>query len=387
MFIEKLIKENPKLINFAFKAKNEGLILPDTYLIDLDTFLDNAKKIKEVADQLDIELYFMLKQLGRNPLLGKELMKLNYAGCVAVDYKEAILMLDNNIPLANVGHLEQIPLACLNRIIASKPKVITVYSKENINKINDIANKLNIKQDILLRVCDENSDVYSGQVGGVEIKDLEETIKWINNLNNVEVKGFTVFPALLFNERENRIVETNNIQALNKAIAIAEKLNLNNLNINLPSATCSSSLPLIKQLKGTSGEPGHGLSGSTPYHQHNDCLEKLAYVYVSEISHNYQNKSYCYGGGHYRRSHMKNILIQDNDSFIKTKVIAPDKDSIDYHFEIEGNYEVGKACLMAYRTQIFTTRSQVAIVSGLKKDKPEIIGIYDSLGKKIEVNW
>ena len=50
--------------------------------------------------------------------------------------------------------------------------------------------------------------------------------------------------------------------------------------------------------------------------------------------------------------------------------------AIDYHFEIEGNYEVGKACLMAYRTQIFTTRSQVAIVSGLKKDKPEIIGIY-----------
>ena len=38
---------------------------------------------------------------------------------------------------------------------------------------------------------------------------------------------------------------------------------LKDLNINLPSATCIASIPLISELHGTSGEPGHGLTGTT----------------------------------------------------------------------------------------------------------------------------
>ncbi|MDN4592478.1 hypothetical protein NWF35_00825 [Polycladomyces subterraneus] len=38
---------------------------------------------------------------------------------------------------------------------------------------------------------------------------------------------------------------------------------------------------------------------------------------------------------------------------------------------------------MAFRTQVFVTRSDVAVVKGLSSGKPELVGIYDSLGKEI----
>ena len=71
----------------------------------------------------------------------------------------------------------------------------------------------------------------------------------------------------------------------------------------------------------------------------------------------------------------------------KSRVSAPDDDSIDYHFEIEDPFEVGDCALMAFRTQVFTTRSHVAIVSGIQSDDPKLIGIYSSLGEPIRRNW
>ena len=46
-------------------------------------------------------------------------------------------------------------------------------------------------------------------------------------------------------------------------------------------------------------------------------------------------------------------------------------------------HEVGATVLAAFRTQIFVTRSDVAVVSGIQTGQPRIEGIYDSLGKQI----
>ena len=59
-------------------------------------------------------------------------------------------------------------------------------------------------------------------------------------------------------------------------------------------------------------------------------------------------------------------------------------DSIDYHFELSENTKVGDTVVMCFRTQVFTTRSKVAVIKGLSKGKPEIVGIYSSLGVLIE---
>ena len=74
MFLSSLIQNNQKLIEYAFKASRDGDILPDTYILDLDTIVSNGKHIKEEADKYNIDLYFMLKQIGRNPIVAKKLL-------------------------------------------------------------------------------------------------------------------------------------------------------------------------------------------------------------------------------------------------------------------------------------------------------------------------
>lgn len=385
MFLEKTINRNRKLVQAAFKLHKEGLIMPDTYLIDLDTLIENAKKIKDEADKYGIKLYFMSKQIGRNPLVCKEFMKLGYDGAVVVDFKEAEVMIDNNIKIGHVGHLVQIPKNLIEKVIKSRPDYITVYSIEKAKELNEVCSKLGLNQKIMLRVLDENDNLYSGQYGGFKLNELKSIGEELTKLKSLNLAGVTSFPCFLFNEEINEIKRTNNIDTIKKAKEILEKeFNIKIDQLNMPSATCVNSIEKIYREGGTHGEPGHGLTGSTPYHKFNDGAEFPAMVYVSEVSHNLQDKAYCYGGGHYRRSHMENALVgQDLENSKIIKVIPPTDESIDYHFELSENCKVSDTVVMAFRTQIFVTRSNVAIVKGIKSGNPEIIGIYDSQGRKV----
>ena len=89
MFLDKLCKTNPNLIQTAVHMHQQEQIMPDTYVVDVDQFLENAKAILQKANEQNIELYYMLKQIGRNPYLAKELEKIGYKGAVVVDFKEA----------------------------------------------------------------------------------------------------------------------------------------------------------------------------------------------------------------------------------------------------------------------------------------------------------
>lgn len=385
MFLEKTIERNRELVQATFKLHKDGLLLPDTYVIDLDTLIENAKKIKDEADKYGIKLYFMTKQIGRNPLICKEFMKLGYDGAVVVDFKEAETMIDNGIKIGHVGHLVQIPKALIEKVIKSRPDYITVYSIEKAKEINEVCERLNIKQNIMLRVLGENDNLYSGQYGGFKLNELKKFGEELVKLNNIKIAGVTSFPCFLFNEESNEIKRTNNIDTIKEAKEILEKeFNVKIEQLNMPSATCVNSIKSIYEEGGTHGEPGHGLTGSTPYHKANDGAELPAMVYLSEVSHNLLDRSYCYGGGHYRRSHMENALVgTDIDNSKMIKVIPPTDESIDYHFELSENCKVSDTVIMAFRTQIFVTRSNVAIVKGIKSGKPEIVRIYDSQGRRI----
>ena len=387
MFLNKCLANNRPLIEYAFKAHQKGLILPDTYLLDLDTIKANASAMLKEADDNGVLLYFMLKQIGRNPKVGKMLMDLGFKGAVVVDYKEALVMIENGIHIANVGHLVQIPKAALRKIIASKVDVVTVYSYDKILEVNEVAKELGIVQPLLIRITDDDAELYSGQVAGFSSEELKDLIVKFEALSNVKIGGVTAFPALLYNEKEGKITPTANMNGLKRAMAILKDAGYEDLLINIPSATCCSSIKEIKELGGNTGEPGHGLTGTTPLHKASDEKERVGYVYVSEISHNFKDKSYCYGGGHYRRGHMENVLVGTSlDDARMLKVKAPDDDSIDYHFEISENTKVSDTAVMCFRTQIFTTRSHVAIVEGLSEGKPEITGLYDSQGQRIKLD-
>ena len=49
MFIDKIQKTNQELLDVAFAFQQNGQILPDSYVIDMDILLDNAAKILKEA--------------------------------------------------------------------------------------------------------------------------------------------------------------------------------------------------------------------------------------------------------------------------------------------------------------------------------------------------
>lgn len=386
MFLETALKRNPKLIETAFKLHSEGLIEPDTYILDLDTILRNAREIKNEADKNNIKLYFMTKQFGRNPYISKELIKLGYEGAVAVDYREAETLASNGIKLGHVGHLVQIPKYKIEAILKSKPEFITVYSLEKAKEVSEAAVKLGFTQKIMIRVIDKGDILYPAQYGGFYLEELLKAADEIISLPNLKLAGLTSFPCFLYNSAIGSIKETSNVYTLQKAKKLLEeKLGIKIQQMNMPSATCCINMDNIARLGGTHGEPGHGLLGTTPIHAVSEQVERPAIVYVSEISHNLGNESFCYGGGHYRRSHMENALvgksIKDSKKY-KVGTLAPE--SIDYYFTLENKASVGDTVIMSFRTQIFVTRSRVAVIKGIQSGKPELVGIYDSQGKLLE---
>lgn len=388
MFLDKTIKDNKKLIDYSINLHKEGKILPDTYVIDVDTLIDNATKIYNEANKYNIKLYYMTKQFGRNPYIAKKLKDIGYEGVVAVDYKEALIMHENNIKVSHIGHLVQVPKYILKKVILDiEPEVITVFSIDKIKEINDICKEYNIKQKILIRVYDDEDTLYPSQYGGFNIDSLNKTIKEIIKFENIEIEGLTAFPCFLFDTEKEVIKATNNINTIKKAKKLIESNHDIKINqMNMPSATSVYNIKEIKKHGGTHGEPGHALTGSTPMHAVKDLEEKLCMVYVSEISHNLKNTAYCFGGGNYRRSHLaKAIVVNDESRQDIVDVIENDPFSIDYYFELKGNHEIGSTVIMNFRTQIFVTRSDVALVEGLKYNSPKLVGIYDSLGRKKEL--
>lgn len=383
MFMESVKNRNFSLVKTALDFHQNGLIFPDSYILDVDTIIDNAKKILKEANKNEIKLYAMTKQIGRIPYLARKIVDLGYSGIVAVDYKEAKIMMDNNIKLGHVGHLVQIPSNMLENIIKKGVEIITVYSLEKVIEINKIAERLNKIQNIMIRAVDEKDIIYSGQFGGFYLNEFKNIAKKILKLGNVKINGITSFPCFLYNNLLNKIEATNNIKTIKKCNSIMQELNIEVEQLNMPSITSLENIKYIKELGGTHGEPGHAFTGTTPFNAKNLKQENPAIIYLSEISHNLNNKSYFYGGGYYRRSGIKNVFVGKHaDKLKQFEVTLPSSDNIDYYFEINNKANIGDTVIGAFRTQIFVTRSDIVLIEGLKDNNPRISAIYDSLGRE-----
>ena len=381
MFLQQTLARNPGLIQAAVALHQKGQIEPDTYILDLDAITENAQIILQRAQDLGLKLYFMTKQLGRNPLIASRLQDLGFAGAVAVDWREALTLAAAGIKLGHVGHLVQVPEKVLPALLQARPEVITVYSMAKARSIAAIAVQQGYTQKILLRVLGLQDILYPGQYGGFTLDELPLVVKELQKLSGLTVAGVTSFPCFLFNEQKKQVEATPNVATLRTAVQILKDSGCHVEQINMPSATCCAVLPEMARLGGTHGEPGHGLTGTTPLHAVSAQPEKPAYVYVSEISHNLEERSYCYGGGYYRRSHMAAAMVGNTFDTLQTlKTLPVAAETIDYHLGLAGNAPVGATCVLAFRTQIFVTRSKVAVVAGISKGRPRILGIYDSQG-------
>lgn len=382
MFIEALKKQNPKLIDAAIQFWKQGEILPDSYVIDVDQIIDNGSKLLATAQANGIELYVMTKQIGRNQFLAKKLIDIGYRGVVAVDFKEAAILNKYQIPLCHLGHLVQIPDGMINQMLQADPDVITIFSLEKAKKISEMAIALNRIQPILLKFIRKGDNLYPGQEAGFDFDKIEQIVAEIKQLLGIKIVGVTHFPCLLWNEEQQKIQITPNLQTLVASAKKLKELGVSVQQINGPSASSVSSLPLLAQYGITHTEPGHALTGTVPSNQLGSQPEKIAMVYLTEVSHQVEGNTYCFGGGHYRRGHAHNALVWTAENQYQNASILPlDVSSIDYHIPLAGKFPVGSPVVMCFRTQIFVTRSDVVLISGLSQGKPKLEGIYNSQGE------
>ncbi|WHY85835.1 YhfX family PLP-dependent enzyme [Neobacillus novalis] len=382
MFLEVTQKYNPELIEFALELHQNGSISPNTYVIDLDTIRKNSFILFSESRKQNIELFFMTKQFGRNPLIAQAIVESGIEKAVAVDPWEALSLSKNGIKIGHVGHLVQIPKKMIAQILALNPEYVTVFSYENAKNIHAVASKMNKRQKVLLRIATKDDYIYNGQEGGFTLEQINQQIEALERLTGIQIAGLTSFPCVLINGADANI--TPNVASMHKVKSFLEDRGYKNLELNMPSATSTETLPLLKKHGATQGEPGHALTGTTPLHAVKDLPEKPAMIYVSEVSHCYEDKAYVFGGGFYPRSRMEGALVGTNkDDLEKIPIIENDPTNIDYYGTLDtSKVHVGDTVIYAFRTQIFVTNAQVAIVENLKTS-PELLGIFDSMGHLI----
>ncbi|MEM1483598.1 alanine racemase [Oscillospiraceae bacterium PP1C4] len=375
---------NEPLLRLAFQWHSQGKILPDTYLLDLDSIADNAWTIKQEADRVGLELFFMAKQLGRNPAVCKKLMELGYTGAVVVDFREAQVMMQHHIPIAHAGHLVQIPKAMLAELLAYSVGLMTVFSIEKAKEINTICEKQGTVQPIAVKFYGEKDFIYPGQEAGFPLEELPQVLAQLQPLRHIKLTTLTSFPCFLYNEQKKAVMPVPNLETMQTAKKMAEGMLGYTLQLNVPSCTQTELMTQIVSQGGQSAEPGSALIGMIPNNYTGESKEIPSLVYLTEVSHNFKDRGYCFGGGAYRRGIIEHALVgKTYETACTVAVCQPSAEHIDYHFALAQHAQIGDAVAMCFRTQIFVTRSQVAVISGLRSGKPVLEGIYSAQGKRL----
>jgi len=392
MFLNTLKKRNPEFIKTAVSLHQEQKIPSNCYLLDLDRIKANASIIKEEADKLNIKVFGMTKQIGREISAIKALSEAGINKYVTVDIQCAKAVVAAGGLIGHAGHLVQIPKAEIPWMIDQLPDYWTVFSYEIAKKISKHlpAGKT---QKILARIQTEGDTFYRGHEGGFTAEQITGTAKQLNALPGIEFSGITTFPCLLFDNDKKTVKTTPNLETLKKAAAALKNVGWKNIEINTPGTTSVQVLPLLAEAGATQIEPGNGLTGTTPLHAVKDLPEQPAILYVSEISHTYRDQAYCYGGGLYIDPVFPPYDVQclcgnDPNEILERQfsIELPADNAIDYYGMLHPSRQLfpkyGDTVIMGFRPQIFVTRAYIAGISGISKGKPKVESISNSNGRR-----
>ncbi|MFG2594864.1 alanine racemase [Streptomyces sp. NPDC048462] len=387
MFLDTVLTRNPGLVDTAAALHRNGDIPPDTYVVDLDAVEANAALLAAEADRLDIRLWFVVKQLGRNPELIRAIAR-HIPRSAAIDPAEARTLHAAGARPGNLGHLVQIPRRALPEMLAWRPETVTVFDLANARAVSDAARDLGFVQPVLIRLAGAEGDVYPGQEGGVPLDRLDAFAKEAEALDGIRIAGVTAFPCVLCDPATGVPAATPNFGLAIRARELLAARGHHDLKLSAPSATSMASLPLLAGLGATHGEPGHALTGTTPLHAVDPAQpEQPAYVYVSEVAHTLDDgRPAIFGGGFYSRAHIRSALLPRTG--IRLGVQDAPAENIDYYRLLDApgraaDARAGDTALLAFRTQIFVTRSTVAVVSGLASGAPRLNGLYDAHGRAL----
>lgn len=404
MFLETLQRRNPALLRAAAELAIERRIPPNSYVLDLDVIAANGRAIRQEADKLGLRLYFMLKQIGRNPVVTNALIAEGSRETVSVDIACANALATHGIGLGHVGNLVQTPRIDIRRIVALRPEVITVFTVAKAREIAEAAREQGFDQGLLLRVADPTKDLYlPGMDGGIALDALADAARAIMGLEGVHIEGVTTFPVLAYSEAAEP-QPTPNFATLQRAVEILQSLGVEVKQINAPGNTSCFTLPVQKRMGATHVEPGHGFLGTTPFHLHHpDLPERPAACYVTEVAHHVGNRAYVYGGGffvddpiwldpNFKRQALvgasAGALLETPVAFLGAGAgTSGNFGGIDYYGYLDAGADVapvGATVVMGFRIQSFVTRANIAVVSDCE-DKPHLVGIFDQSGNRLAV--
>ena len=399
MYLNNVLLHTPELLETMVNSHQKGLIPPNSWVIDLDTIVENAKVLSAKAKSLGLFTYLMSKQHNRNPYINKLALANGLNKMVTVDVQGAISMERYNVPLGHAGHLNQIPRHLVSKVLRQNPDIITIYNIEHAKWINDAAKEQNVHQDLMVRVYDEGDLCFDGQEGGLTLKQIPELVTGIKELSNVTIAGVTAFPCIIYNESaEQNIIPTNNMNTVLKAAEMLRDLGFDIKQINAPGNTSSSEMELLKENGATHVEPGNALIGTAPNNAFfNNVPEKTAFGYVTEVSHIYNGTAFCYGGGVYHTNYSDRMfgLVGSTWEEAKNNKVEYDFDivqDIDYHMQLKPtssqHCKVGDSAVFAYRTQMHMTRSYIVPVSGISgKRDLKVHYIFDNANNAMDQDY
>ena len=80
---------------------------------------------------------------------------------------------------------------------------------------------------------------------------------------------------------------------------------------------------------------------------------------------------------------MENALVGRSADMLRSmKVVPPSVEAIDYHFGLNEACNVGETVIMAFRFQVFVTRSDVVLIEGVAEGSATVSSVWDSLGNQ-----
>jgi predicted amino acid racemase len=401
MYLELLKRRNPELLQAAATLSVERRLPPNTFVLDLEAIAANAAAIRAKADALGLRMYFMTKQIGRNPIVTAAMATGPTPETVAVDIACADSLTNHGIRLGHVGNLVQIAVMDLPRVLAMSPEVMTVFSSAKATQVAEVARAAGVEQGLLLRVADPANDVYlPGMEGGITLGDLAARAREIQAMPGVRIDGVTTFPALAY-DTNAQPRPTPNFDTLIKAAEVLQELGVDVRQINAPGNTSTHTLELQAALGATHVEPGHGFLGTTPFHLNSDLVERPAACYVSEVAHTVGDRAYVYGGGFFIDdpvwldpgfthramvgSSVSELLGHEVDFLGAGSGTAGGFGGIDYYGYLDDSksqLRVGASVIMGFRIQSFVTRANVAVVT-TSGGAPHLHGVFDNFGNRL----
>jgi predicted amino acid racemase len=380
VFLNVTKRRNKKLIQAGVTLHQSGEIPPNTYVIDLDILQENVAVLAQTASKHDFQLFFMSKQLGRLPYIGHFIAQHGIKKTVAVDFDEAKTLFDGGVDIGNVGHLVQPGKNQWPEVLSWNPEVVTLFSYDRALQLSLAAEKAGEVQDVILKVFRPTDLIYPGQEGGFLLSQLAGEAVRLKNLPGIRVVGVTTFPNFQLAADKTKMTPTANFETLLEAKKVLQENGIEVRHVNGPSATSCETIPFLAANGVTHGEPGHALTGTTPLHAFRDLVEKPAMVYVTEVSHEDQDRYYVIGGGYYGRSNLTGCLVgHDEESIMDQFVPAfePSPEAIDYYGAIEKpegfSISAGDTAVFSFRTQVFVTRGHIALVKGIQSGRPELV--------------